>query len=209
MEGPKEDSMLLWGAYHYGIGNWEAVREDPDIPLSAPNLKDSQLTRRLEILLRAMRAEREERAKPKTKPSKSKATPKKRGAAPPTPSSRKKTTQKRRSSGSEGGSESSEGDGKFQEDPVLMEKARRILRTCRDDIKDFRDLGSKDLAKDARIAETKGCLLTIGVCIDDAVRESRRRKGDLERHLWHFVAEKTAPQTGATLQGLYGRLRDQ
>ena len=32
---PKDDAMLMWGAYHHGIGNWDAIRDDPDLSLSS------------------------------------------------------------------------------------------------------------------------------------------------------------------------------
>ena len=30
---PIEDSHLLWGVYEYGMGNWEAIKMDPDFDL--------------------------------------------------------------------------------------------------------------------------------------------------------------------------------
>ena len=30
---PVDDSHLLWGVYEYGMGNWEAIKMDPDFDL--------------------------------------------------------------------------------------------------------------------------------------------------------------------------------
>jgi len=93
--GPKDDSMLLWGAYKYGVGNWDALKDDYALNLSTkistsrnePGIKGTVLIRRLESLFRAMRDEIEKRdKKPKTPKKKQPITPTRR-----TPSRRAKS----------------------------------------------------------------------------------------------------------------------
>mmetsp|Transcript_16054 Transcript_16054/g.25119 ORF Transcript_16054/g.25119 Transcript_16054/m.25119 type:complete len:173 (+) Transcript_16054:510-1028(+) len=139
------------------------------------------------------------------------------GNTPPTTSkvkrplkkrARKKSTTKEETEPSN--SEKEKNDGPFVVDKQLMSKAKRLLRGSRGVMKDFRDLsGKENLSKEDRIAETKRCLITIGENIEDYVLESRRDKNNLRRHLWHFVAETTATQTGDKLHELYERLRGQ
>jgi len=231
---PKDDAMLMWGAYHYGMGNWEVIREDPELGLSSKlsssrddnKIKGSQLLRRLEALFRSLRHERANKAKAKAKTQPKRKTPSRKASAapkkntgntPPTTSkvkrplkkrARKKSTTKEETEPSN--SEKEKNDGPFVVDKQLMSKAKRLLRGSRGVMKDFRDLsGKENLSKEDRIAETKRCLITIGENIEDYVLESRRDKNNLRRHLWHFVAETTATQTGDKLHELYERLRGQ
>eukprot|EP01102_Stenamoeba_stenopodia_P021773 TRINITY_DN886_c0_g2_i1.p1 TRINITY_DN886_c0_g2~~TRINITY_DN886_c0_g2_i1.p1 ORF type:complete len:1502 (+),score=511.86 TRINITY_DN886_c0_g2_i1:313-4818(+) len=69
----KDDSMLLVGVYKYGIGSWEAIRQDKNLGLTKKISasegdglpKAPQLQRRIEFLLKVIRVDQEKKDAPK------------------------------------------------------------------------------------------------------------------------------------------------
>lgn len=70
-----DDAKLLVGVYEHGLGNWEGVRDDPNLGLSGKILpadsgtkpQGSHLQTRVEYLLKLIQAEAAEKIKMKKK----------------------------------------------------------------------------------------------------------------------------------------------
>ena len=169
----KDDNMLIWGAYHHGIGNWDKIKKDELLGLDSkisiakdePGVKGSQLQRRLDGLFRALRNEKKARdikneKKTTTSTQSSKKVKKSSSISKTKKTESKKTSRKtpRRKSTSESETPKSKRKSTKNEEPIdpkLLSKASSLLRGSRSIIRDFRDLSKRELSDDERIKETK------------------------------------------------------
>ncbi|KAH8119064.1 transcription regulator [Phellopilus nigrolimitatus] len=212
--GPKDDAMLLVGAYIYGFGNWETIQKDPKLGLDGKFFLDEgkkgedastkpipnaiHLVRRGDFLLNLLREYNEKLVSYETsmrKPAKSSMTP------PPihvTNGVKRRAESEAVSAVDEGSSKRRKRrptptftDSDSSDDCPSMDEAatKEELRPVKKQLKQLK-LSGGDMPRDNKVAILKDSLAAIGRRIDHVLETKRQAGEDVERwkrHLWTFV----------------------
>ncbi|KAI5120346.1 hypothetical protein M0805_009421 [Coniferiporia weirii] len=213
--GPKDDAMLLVGAYIYGFGNWEVIQKDPRLGLEGKFFLDEgkkgedastkpipnaiHLVRRGDFLLNLLREYNEKlvsyESSMRTKPLKSLSPPpmhvsngvKRRAESEAVSTVDEGSSSKKRKRRPTPTFTDSESS---DECPSMDEGAtKEELRPVKKQLKQLK-LSGGDMPRDNKVAILKDSLAAIGRRIDLVLENKRNAGEDVERwrrHLWTFV----------------------
>ncbi|EJD02826.1 transcription regulator [Fomitiporia mediterranea MF3/22] len=215
--GPKDDAMLLVGAFLYGFGNWEQIQKDPKLGLEGKFFLDEgkkgedsstkpipnaiHLVRRGDFLLNLLREYNEKLVSYETS---MRAKPLKSSVSMSPPPVHASNGMKRRAE-SEAVSAVDEGAAKRRkrrptptftdsessdECPSMDEAAtKEELRPVKKQLKQLK-LSGGDMPRDSKVAILKDSLAAIGRRIDHVLEMKKNAGEDVDRwrrHLWTFV----------------------
>jgi len=235
----RHDSMLLLGAFRHGVGNWDAIRNDDELGFNTDEskmIKGVFLMRRLDVLFRALRSEKNPGAqsggtrrrpgqapKPSAKPSaKASAKPstkqqlKKKLAKPGgTALVKPKGKAKARAPPAGGAAAAAEkkrasgGEGGECGDGDV--NGKKHLYNIRGTLRKFRGLAGKELPDDVRLRKTKEYLTAIGnhIASEKPTASERAPADAFELALWNFVSTYVHQEAagGEKLRSLYQKLK--
>eukprot|EP00027_Filamoeba_sp_ATCC50430_P005766 CAMPEP_0168547732 /NCGR_PEP_ID=MMETSP0413-20121227/4191_1 /TAXON_ID=136452 /ORGANISM="Filamoeba nolandi, Strain NC-AS-23-1" /LENGTH=886 /DNA_ID=CAMNT_0008578001 /DNA_START=270 /DNA_END=2931 /DNA_ORIENTATION=+ len=205
----RDDAMLLYGVHKHGFGNWEAIQQDKSLGLSkkiSTNLNDmlpkpAELKKRVDVLLAALRSEKEQKPKHRDRKEERSHQPKE--------SRSKSLPHKHRHKSNSNDKPESKTTPPKVESKSLSSKSKEYLEPVKDKLLRFRDMqNDPKMPKEERLQKTKSYLLAIGNTIQSVLERHSTNEKELREHLWKHVSTYASEQmTGEKLEKLYEVLK--